>query len=542
MLTAQFAPDRDPAVLKNWATPLYWQPTQAQQEQSSTPLATTANLPLGNNALVFVAMTPCRIADTRAAQGFSGAFGPPGLAPKKEQGKTFPIRSNTTCPVPSIAQAYSFNLTVVAPVPFGFITAYPTPGPRPLAATLNWAQSLIAGNAAIVPAGTSGSVDLYAYADTDLAIDIVIDINGYYAPPGDLSGNTALGIGALGNNTTGLFNTANGTSALQNNTTGSRNTATGDNALSGNTTGSYNSASGVLALASNTTGSSNTASGILALTSNTTGSYNTASGDAALSGNTTGIYNTASGTLALYGNITGSNNTAHGSSALSSNTTGDSNTGLGYEALQNNTAGNNNIALGVYAGFNITRSNNLDIGNQGSASDSGTIRVGDPAAHSSFFVAGVRGVTTSNNNAVNVVIDSNGQLGTVNSSRRFKEDIQDMGNASAKVMRLRPVTYRYKQPYFDGSRPLDYGLIAEEVAEIYPDLVVRNKDGQVETVQYQKLTPMLLNEVQKQHQHAEQQDETILQLREQNLKLEARLAALEALLSGKVAFTANAAQ
>src|ERR1700736_1971536 len=102
--------------------------------------------------------------------------------------------------------------------------------------------------------------------------------------------------------------------------------------------------------------------------------------------------------------------------------------------------------------------------------------------------------------AVTVVIDSNGQLGTVNSSRRYKEDLRDMGGASSSLLRLRPVTYRYKQPYADGSKPLDYGLIAEEVAEVYPDLIVRGKDGQVETVQYHKLTPMLLNEVQKQNQ------------------------------------------
>jgi TolA-binding protein len=148
-----------------------------------------------------------------------------------------------------------------------------------------------------------------------------------------------------------------------------------------------------------------------------------------------------------------------------------------------------------------------------------------------------------------VMIDTNGQLGTISSSRRFKEDIQDMGDASSSLMRLRPVTYRYKQPYADGSKPLDYGLIAEEVAEVYPDLVVTNKDGQVQTVQYQKLTPMLLNELQKQNQHTQQQDETIRQQQEQNRqqqeqirKLEARLAALEAMLSGKAPTTATAGQ
>jgi hypothetical protein len=145
-------------------------------------------------------------------------------------------------------------------------------------------------------------------------------------------------------------------------------------------------------------------------------------------------------------------------------------------------------------------------------------------------VAGVSGTTTGVADALPVVIDSNGQLGTISSSQRFKEDIQDMGDASSDLLRLRPVTFRYKQAYKDGSKPIDYGLIAEEVADVYPDLVVRNKDGEIQTVQYQKLTPMLLNEVQKLHadldqqnQRAQQQDETIRQLQD-------RLAALEALL------------
>ena len=184
------------------------------------------------------------------------------------------------------------------------------------------------------------------------------------------------------------------------------------------------------------------------------------------------------------------------------NTIGNSNTGLGYLALENNSVGNNNIAIGVSAGANITASNNVDIANQGSVGDGGTIRVGTAGTHSSFFVAGVRGVTTSNNNAVNVVIDSNGQLGTLSSSRRFKEDIHDMGETSSGLLRLRPVTFRYQKPFADGSKPVQYGLIAEEVAEVYPDLVTRLADGQVETVKYQVLDSMLLNELQKEHQQA----------------------------------------
>jgi hypothetical protein len=144
-------------------------------------------------------------------------------------------------------------------------------------------------------------------------------------------------------------------------------------------------------------------------------------------------------------------------------------------------------------------------------------------------------ITTGSSDAIPVVIDSIGQLGTVSSSRRFKEDIQDMGDSSGGLLRLRPVTFRYRQPFADGSKPMEYGLIAEEVAEVYPDLVAHSADGQIESVKYQVLDSMLLNELQKEHQHAQQQDETIR-------KLEARLAALEAMLSSKVPPAAAAGQ
>ncbi len=569
---------------------------------------------MGSSALVFVAMTPCRIADTRASQNFPAGFGTPSLV-GSATGRTFPIQSNTTCPVPSVAQAYSFNLTVVAPTPYGFITAYPTPGPMPLAAAVDWATSLIVGNAAIVPAGTNGSVDIFASANTDL----VIDINGYYAAPGDLNGNTALGIGALAGNTTGSDNTAIGSSALQSdtigglntatgfvalasNTTGSANTASGASALLSNTTGGDNTASGAFALQSNTTGGENTASGFSALQSNTTGARNTASGAFALKNNTTGIANTASGAAALQSNTTGggntasgigalesnttgANNTASGGGALGSNTTGGRNTASGYGALGSNTTGydntasgsgalesnttgrdntasgatalvanttginntangeaallfnttgSNNVGIGNLAALNVSgsNSNNIHIGSLGAAGDSGTIRIGgntalgDPAVQTSFFAAGIRGITTGNNDAIPVVIDSNGQLGTVSSSRRFKEDIQDMAEASSGLLRLRPVTFRYRQPFADGSKPVEYGLIAEEVAEVYPDLVAHSADGKIESVKYQVLDSMLLNELQKEHRQVRQQTEEIR-------LLQTRLAALEQLLSGK---------
>lgn len=359
-------------------------------------------------------------------------------------------------------------------------------------------------NTGIIPAGTNGSVDVYASNPTD----IVIDINGYYASISSGISNTALGIGALSNNT-GNYDTATGAAALQNNTTGSQNTANGGQALQNNTTGSRNTASGANALFANITGDHNTAIGSNALNSNTTGGLNTAIGESAMANSTTGSANTASGGAALANNSTGYNNTA-----------------VGFGALNYNTTGYHNIAIGSGAGAGVSggNSNNVHIGNAGNADDSGTIRIGTPGTQTSFFAAGIRGVTTGNNDAVPVVIDSNGQLGTVSSSRRFKEDIQDMGEVSSGLMQLRPVTFRYKNPFADGSKPIQYGLIAEEVAEVYPDLVAYSADGQIETVKYQVLDSMLLNELQKQRQQVQQQAETIK-------GLEARLAALEGLLS-----------
>jgi hypothetical protein len=235
-----------------------------------------------------------------------------------------------------------------------------------------------------------------------------------------------------------------------------------------------------------------------ALISNTTGGSNTASGNYALWGNTTGNYNTATGYQALY-HSNGSDNTASGLNALVSNTTGNNNTASGANALEFNTTGSNNIAIGYNAATSVSSGNsdNIHIGSAGSSGDNGAIRIGTKGTQKKFFVAGVSGVSVGS--AIPVMIDSvTGQLGTVSSSRRFKEDIQDMGDATDGLMRLRPVTFRYKQPFDDGSKPIQYGLIAEEVAEVYPDLVARSADGQIETVKYQVLDPMLLNEVQRQ--------------------------------------------
>lgn len=178
--------------------------------------------------------------------------------------------------------------------------------------------------------------------------------------------------------------------------------------------------------------------------------------------------------------------------------------------MYSNASGNNNIALGVQAGYNITGSQNIDIGSGGVAGESNAIRIGTPGNQTAAYIAGVDGVTSSG--GVAVYINANGQLGTVTSSRRFKYDINDLGDGSDKLMKLRPVMFRYKQAAPDGSHPLQYGLIAEEVAEVSPDLVQYDKEGKPFTVYYNKLTPLLLNEFQKAHRRADAQQTEIAAL------------------------------
>ncbi len=300
------------------------------------------------------------------------------------------------------------------------------------------------------------------------------------------------------------------------------NTFLGESAGNFTMSGNSNTAMGNTAMINNTTGSRNTAMGFGALFSNTGGFSNTAIGAAALAGLSSGR-NTAVGDQALSGGA-GFDNTAIGFNALAANTfISNGNTAIGSGALFKNT-GVFNIALGYAAGGNLTGGgNNIDIANSGVAGESSTIRIGDFQTRA--FILGIRGVTTGAANAVPVLIDSNGQLGTGSSSRRVKFDIASMGNATDDLMRLRPVTFRYLA--HGENAPLQYGLIAEEVAEVYPDLVARNKDGDVETVMYQFLAPMLLNEVQKQHRTIEQQRRRFESQQRELDDLRARLAALE---------------
>ena len=329
-----------------------------------------------------------------------------------------------------------------------------------------------------------------------------------HEPPRDseapVEANVANGTAALASNTTGFYNMANGGSALYHNTTGNHNTASGNSALYNNTTGSSNTATGYNALYSNTTGDGNLANGYQALYSNTTGTNNMATGTAALTFNTTGFYNMA-----------------NGGSALSHNTTGNYNVAEGLNALFRNTTGGSNIAIGTNAGNNLTTGNaNIDIGNVGVAAEARTIRVGTQGTQTNTYIAGISGIAVAG--GVGVMIDSSGHLGTVVSSAKFKEEIKPMDKASETILSLKPVTFRYKKELDSKGIP-QYGLVAEEVEKINPDLVARDEKGQAYTVRYEAVNAMLLNEFLKEHQKVEEQADKIEQLEAQLQAVTARI-------------------
>ena len=340
-----------------------------------------------------------------------------------------------------------------------------------------------------LPSTTSATVGVISLGGTRFAHNFSTTANG---------GNTFVGVGSGNFSMTGTSNTAVGSSALAADTTGIENAAFGFDALLNNKTGSLNAAFGTFALGVNTGGGNNSAFGFDALGLNTNG-----------------------------------DNSAFGTDALTNTSTGQGNSAFGAFAFSNLGTGSGNIGVGLNAGANFmtNESNNIVIGSLGVTGQSSAIRIGDPSTQTAAFIAGIRGVTTVNANAIPVLIDSGGQLGTTSSSRRFKQDIHDMGDTTDTIMRLRPVRFRYKVHGPDG--PEQYGLVAEEVAEVAPDLVARNRDGEIETVFYDKVNAILLNEVQKQERLIGEQQGTIARQQAEIQELAARLAKLEALITPK---------
>jgi trimeric autotransporter adhesin len=376
---------------------------------------------------------------------------------------------------------------------------------------------------------------------------------GLSALLGDTTGdsNTAVGANALFSNTTGRQNTADGRGALHNNTSGDSNTATGAQALYANRTGSDNTANGFQALCNNSTGSSNAATGFQALYNNGSGNFNaatgfqalynngsggnnTATGFQALYSNRVGFTNTANGFQALYSNTRGGGNTATGEGALASNTTGDANTAVGTIALFSNTLGCSNTANGHNAlSWNTTGSFNTVLG----VSAGGNIETANNVICIGAFVAGEDvsdGCYIGNifqrpvaANSLPVLVDGFGKLGTASSSARFKKAIKPMDCASEAILAFKPVTFRYKS---DKTNTPQFGLIAEEVAKVNPDLVVRDKEGKPYTVRYDQVNAMLLNEFLKEHHQVQDLKAIVAEQQEQIKALTAGLQKVSAQL------------
>jgi hypothetical protein len=385
------------------------------------------------------------------------------------------------------------------------------------------------------------------FAATLLAAGLV----AFSLPAQAQNDNTVYGDGALdGPGLTGSYNSAFGASALTSNQDGDSNTACGAFALIANVSGDSNTAVGEQALrfvigSENTgigadalsglgtgdpvTGWGNTATGFRALYSVSSGGSNVADGSEALYSNTTGGGNVALGEGALTSNITGNFNTATGAGALFLNH-GANNTANGAEALGLNNSGANNVALGYRAGFNLTTgNNNIDIGNAGVAAEANKIRIGTVGTQTATFIAGISGAGVS---GAAVKINAAGQLGTAPSSRRFKDQIEPMNNASEAILALKPVTFHYKKE-LDPEGTRQFGLVAEEVAQVNRDLVECDAHGKIYTVRYEAVNAMLLNEFLKEHRKVEQLGATVAKKeKEFEAKLIKQQEQIEALTTG----------
>lgn len=305
----------------------------------------------------------------------------------------------------------------------------------------------------------------------------------------DTNLNTAMGTGALSsafnNSSGGQFNVAAGYQTLLNNTNGSYNSAFGYQSLLQNTSGGYNSAFGAFSLINNTTGSNNTAVGAYAEMENSSGYENVAVGYNSLSTNTTGVYNTAAGLSAL-----------------------------------EPATGSYNIAIGAEAGSYTGSGNyNIEIGATGGPTDSNVIRIGTAGQQNAAYIQGAYGVEVGSSSNV-VVIDNIGHLGTYGSAERFKTDVKSMPPDEHRIERLRPVTFRLKN---DPTGPLHYGLIAEEVAKVDPNLVFRSQRDRIDGVHYEELTPILLKEVQRQRSESTADDSRLSNLESQLTQLRTAL-------------------
>ena len=527
--------------IENWTAPPYWSPPAPGQVVKLNEAGIVSPMALEtvpSGPLPFFAIAPCRVVDTRPSQGFAGAYGPPIMAANAI--RTFDINSGPCPGIPAGAEAYSLNFAVTettgAP---GDIRVFPTGSGVSTTSVLNWnfvGNGAIA-NAIIIPAGTNGAIDVQV---AGFNTHLVIDINGYYAPISIV--NTVNGL-------SGAITLAQGsnisiTPSGQTLTIGS--TAAGLPAGSANQTLRHNGSSWVASGALTNDGTNVGLTGTLLFPATARAQAganqilkvvgsdsNTFLGEFAGDAASSGVGNTGIGFKALWkANSSSAFNVAVGSGALQSLTSPIGNVGIGLLALRNLTTGNNNIAIGGDVGPNVTTGNNniaigqlagsntfagshnIYIGASGSADESGQIRIGTVAnITQGTVIVGIHGFGSSG--GIPVIVNSGGRLGTTTSSARFKEDVRDIARESDDLMKLRPVAFRYRESHEPGGLQ-QYGLIAEEVARVYPELVVSDGEGRPFAIRSQLLDPLLLAEIQKQRREIEELKARLSKLEEKN--------------------------
>jgi hypothetical protein len=432
----------------------------------------------GATSLPFVALPPCRVIDTRGNAPLAGGFLPAATV------RSYAVTG--VCGIPPGAQALSLNATVVHPTGPGFLTLWPDGGAFPPVSTLNYLGGDVVVNAAVVPLSAAGGISMALGVSGG---DVILDVNGYYTP---LSAVTSLN-GLAGSVTL----TASGDVVL---TPGAQSVAIGTNATTAAAANTLarRDASGNLAANTFFGSLQGTASGNLGLAGGTmTGPLTLNQGLTLASGSK---INLQGGGLTYFGNNLLS--ASDGTSAFFGQHAGDLATGTFNVAIGNDalyfSSGTDNVAVGSGAGSTAAvGSHNVYLANPGPAfTENNTIRLGAGGTHLKIFLAAVRGVTTGQNNALPVMIDGAGQLGTTSSSIRFKTDVRDLGDPGDALARLRPVTFRYKTEAPEGDP--HFGLVAEEVATALPALVVRDASGAPESVKYHELPALLLGEIQRQ--------------------------------------------
>jgi hypothetical protein len=461
------------------------------------------------DGLTFHSVPPCVAFDTRPAFGGTGAFA-------AEEARVFYIVGTTApftaqggtaggCGVPPfsgdepVARAIFINYVAIDPTGAGSVKAWATDQAEPVQGAMVNYQALTPplnnSNAVVTELRQAAQGNDITVKARSAAVHVRGIILGYFTADSHAAtaalSTTVVGEDAFNHTSTACCNTAIGFSALNANTSGAEGTAIGANALSKNTSSQANTAVGSGALKNTTTGLGG----------------NVAVGQNSLLNNADGTDNTALGRAALPANINGDGNTAVGRSALF-NSTGNGNTAVGLSALFT-TTGANNIGVGAGAGGTPNLgSDNIHIGNAGLLADDNVIRIG--ASQTETYIAGIN--TASVGPAATVLVDANGQLGVPVSSGRFKEQIEDMGGTSRGLMDLRPVTFRYRNQAQSGTR---FGLIAEEVEEVLPELVLRDSEGRALTVLYHELPALLINELQRQERELETLRTNLEELRQE---------------------------